>query len=72
MSESGHESSVVSCLPAVAVTVKMSSKARKIVEEARDLGNPELDLADRGVASFEELPGLRESFSLFCSLFTPR
>lgn len=31
-----------------------------MLEEAREIQNPELDLADKGVATFEELPGLCE------------
>lgn len=46
----------VSCLP---VQVKMS-KARKALAEAREIKNPELDLVDKGIHSFEELPGLCE------------
>lgn len=37
------------------------SKAKKVLDEAREIQNPELDLADKGVATFEEMPGLRES-----------
>lgn len=47
----------VSCIPAG----KMS-KAKKVLDEAREIQNPELDLVDKGIASFEEMPGLRESF----------
>jgi hypothetical protein len=47
----------VSCIPA---TGKMS-KTKKIIDEARDLLNPELDLADKALTNFEEMPGLRES-----------
>lgn len=36
------------------------SKAKKVLEEAREIKNPELDLADKGISSFEELPGLRK------------
>lgn len=43
----------VSCVP-----VPKMSKARKIVEEAKENKNPELDLADKTLTSFEELPGL--------------
>lgn len=44
----------VSCIPN---TARMS-KAKKVLEEAREIQNPELDLADKGVATFEEMPGL--------------
>lgn len=45
----------VSCIP----NTKMS-KARKVIDEAKEIQNPELDLADKGIASFEEMPGLCE------------
>lgn len=44
---------------------KMSAKAKKVLDEARGHGNPELELADKGLANLEELPGLREFFYLF-------
>lgn len=44
----------VSCLP---TNVKMS-KAKKVLDDAREIQNPELDLCDKGIATFEELPGL--------------
>lgn len=50
------ENGPVSCLP---TTPKMS-KAKKVIEEALENQNPELDLADKGVISFEEMPGLSE------------
>lgn len=42
------------CLP---VNAKMS-KAKKVLDEARETQNRELDLVDKGLVSFEELPGL--------------
>ncbi|XP_070140402.1 putative CENPB DNA-binding domain-containing protein 1 isoform X1 [Drosophila kikkawai] len=42
------------CLP---VSAKMS-KAKKVLDEARETQNRELDLVDKGLSSFEELPGL--------------
>lgn len=45
----------VSCIPAG----KMS-KAKKVLDEAREIQNPELDLADKNISTFEEVPGLRE------------
>lgn len=45
----------VSCVP-----VPKMSKARKIVEEAKETKNPELDLVDKGLTAFDELPGLCE------------
>lgn len=48
------ENGPVSCLP---TTPKMS-KAKKVIEESLENQNPELDLADKGVISFEEMPGL--------------
>jgi hypothetical protein len=35
-------------------------KAKKIIDEAKEIQNPELDLADKGIVSFEEMPGLCE------------
>lgn len=67
------ENGPVSCLP---TTPKMS-KVKKVIEDALENQNPELDLADKGVASFEEMPGLSEctKFEHFllwksCFLFT--
>lgn len=50
------ENGPVSCLP---TTPKMS-KAKKVIDEAQENQNPELDLADKGIVSFEEMPGLSE------------
>ncbi len=36
------------------------SKAKKAIEEAKQIQNPELDLVDKNVASFEEIPGICE------------
>ncbi|KAF6206914.1 hypothetical protein GE061_018150 [Apolygus lucorum] len=44
----------VSCIP----TNQKMSKAKKIIDEAREIQNPELDLAEKGIASFDEMPGL--------------
>ena len=49
------EQAPVSCIP----NAKML-KAKKIIDEAKEIQNPELDLADKGIASFEEMPGLCE------------
>lgn len=46
----------VSCLP---VNSKMS-KAKKVLEDAREIQNKELDLVDKNVSTFEELPGVCE------------
>lgn len=46
----------VSCLP---TNTKMS-RAKKVIEEAKEIQNPELDLADKGISTFEEMPGLCE------------
>lgn len=45
----------VSCIP----NTKMS-RPKKVIDEAKEIQNPELDLADKGIASFEEMPGLCE------------
>lgn len=37
---------------------KMSKAARKALDEARETGNPELDLQEKQITSLEELPGL--------------
>lgn len=44
----------VSCIP----NASRMSKAKRVIEEAREIKNPELDLADKGVSTFEEMPGL--------------
>ncbi|XP_035910996.1 ras suppressor protein 1 isoform X1 [Anopheles stephensi] len=46
---------VVSCLP---VTANKMSKAKKVLDEARDTKNREIDLVDRNISTFDELPGL--------------
>ena len=48
---------VVSCLP---VSANKMSKAKKVLDEARETKNREIDLVDRNISTFEELPGLRE------------
>lgn len=48
------ENSTVSCLP----TNTRMTKAKKVIDEAKEFNNPELDLADKGVSSFDEMPGL--------------
>ena len=50
------EQTPVSCLPTTA-NGKMS-KAKKVIEEAKQIQNPELDLVDKNVSSFEEIPGI--------------
>lgn len=44
----------VSCIPN---TSKMS-KAKKVIEEAKEINNPEIDLVDKGISSLDEIPGL--------------
>jgi len=34
------------------------TKPKRIIEEAREIKNPELDLVEKGIQVFEELPGL--------------
>lgn len=36
------------------------SKVRKIIDEAKESKNPELDLVDKGISSFDEIPNLRK------------
>lgn len=40
------------------------SKVKKVLDEAKDLQNPELDLVERGIFSFDDMPGL----SKYCAL----
>ena len=47
----------VSCLPTATNGTKMS-KAKKTIDEAKQIQNPELDLVDKNVVSFEEIPGV--------------
>lgn len=54
----------VSCLP---VNPKMS-KAKKVLDEARELKIQELDLVDRNISTFDELSGLRKFFFFFCEI----
>lgn len=61
----------VSCLP---MNSKMS-KVKKALDEARETQNRELDLVDKNVFSFDEMPGLRkypinivENTNWFCEL----
>lgn len=58
------EQTPVSCLP---TNAKMS-KAKKVLEEAREIENPELDLFDKGVSTFEEMPGLCKYFLIQCNV----
>lgn len=51
----------VSCIP----NATKMSKTKKVLDEAREINNPELDLADKGIASIEEMPSLRK-FSKKC------
>lgn len=44
----------VSCIPN---TAKMS-RAKKVIEEAKEINNPEIDLVDKGLSSLDEIPGL--------------
>ena len=36
------------------------SKAKKVIEEAKENNNPEIDLVDKGLSSLDEIPGLCE------------
>lgn len=55
----------VSCLP---VSSKMS-KAKKVLDEARETQARELDLVDKSIGSFDEMPGLCECVYECCSKF---
>lgn len=54
----------VSCLP---MNSKMS-KVKKALDEAREIRARELDLVDKNVISFDEMPGLCE-LCLLCTKF---
>lgn len=41
------------------------SKVRKLIEEAKESKNPELELVDKGISSFDEIPGIRKYLYLF-------
>lgn len=47
----------VSCLP---VNNSKMSKAKKVLDEAREIQNRELDLVEKNIFTFEEMPGLRK------------
>lgn len=48
------------------------SKLRKLIDEAKESKNPELDLVDKGIASFDEIPSLRKSvFIRFDNIHVP-
>lgn len=34
------------------------TKLKKVLGEAREIKNPELDLVEKGIGTFDELPGL--------------
>lgn len=44
------------------------SKVKKIIAEAEESKNPELDLVDKGIASFDELPGVCKLLFVMISL----
>lgn len=44
------------------------TKIKKIIDEAKESGNKELDLVDKGISSFDEIPGLCKRL-LFLHLF---
>lgn len=47
----------VSCIPN---TGKMS-KVKKVIDEAKQINNPEIDLVDKGISNLADVPGLCES-----------
>lgn len=53
------EQTPVTCLP---TNNSKMSKAKKVIEDAKQIQNPELDLVDKNVVSFEEIPGIRKYF----------
>ena len=44
----------------------MSKAAKKVLEEAKESGNPELELQDKQITKLEELPGLCK-WARFCN-----
>lgn len=42
------------------LSVGTMAKAKKTIDEAKQIQNPELDLVDKNVVSFEEIPGVRK------------
>lgn len=54
------EQSAVTCLP----TNGKMSKAKKAIEDAKQIQNPELDLVDKNVVSFEEISSVRKYYSI--------
>jgi len=49
--------SPVSCIP---VNANKMSKHKKVLDEARETQNREIDLVDKNITNFEEMPGLRK------------
>jgi len=47
----------VYCSPEINWTIKMS-KFKKLVEEVRQANGNEIDLVDKSIASFSDVPGL--------------
>lgn len=43
------------CLP---VNSSKMSKTKKILDEAREIQNKEIDLVDRNISTFDEMPGI--------------
>lgn len=41
----------------------------QVIDEAREIKNPELDLVEKGILAFEELPGLCKYFRRFYGNF---
>ncbi len=39
------------------------SKVKKLLDDAKEQNNPEIDLVDKGITSFEEMPGLCKCLS---------
>lgn len=58
---SHYSYSPVSCIPH---TAKMS-KAKKVIEEAKEINNPEIDLVDKNISNLDEIPGLCKTLFLF-------
>lgn len=50
------------CIP---VSGKNMSKVKKLLEEAKELQTREIDLVDRNIHTFEEIPGICELVIVF-------
>lgn len=45
------------------------SKAKKVIEDAREINNPEIDLVDKNISSFDEMPGICKFINTYLPSF---